>query len=632
MCHLTKTGMKKNRINNIFYALLLALFSVSTVAHAQNIIPKPRKAQMNDGAFNINSRTRVVVADSNPLFMEIAEDFANTVKGSTGYALTIEQQPATETGQFVNTIVLSSTDGLGKEAYSLKVTPQNITIAATEPNGLFYGTQTILQLLPSEIYSQTKTKGKWSVPCCEIEDEPYQEYRGLMIDCCRYFMPKENILKVIDVMAMHKQNIFHWHLTDDQGWRIEIKKYPKLTEVGAYRSETTGYNGPSDNTPHGGYYTQEDVKEVVEYARRRYITVVPEIELPGHASAAIAAYPELSCNPDKDYKVATGWGVMKDVFCPNAATFQFFEDVFTELFELFPGPYYHIGGDECPRDAWKESKYCNDFMKVMGFDNYDQIQIFFVQRIDKFLREKGGKQVIGWDEILDGGAVKSTIALSYRGHAPGKKAIDNGMRTIFTPNRWCYLDYYQENMETEEHTQEMFLPLSKVYKYNAISDTVTADMRNLILGTQGCVWSEFNPTPEIMEFRAYPRAIALAESGWTKKYDKDFDDFCYRMHTKGFKRLEMKKMNYSKAFYTVIFKFDHKEPFPQDVELELNCPDTEIRYTTDGSVPTRKSPLYTGPFKNVKPGDTITAQGYCKKSGKKVGKLVTKHFKEKTLN
>ena len=517
MCHLTKTGMKKNRINNILYALLLALFSVSTVAHAQNIIPKPRKAQMNDGAFSINSRTRVVVADSNPLFMEIAEDFANTVKGSTGYALTIEQQPATETGQFVNTIVLSSTDGLGKEAYSLKVTPQNITIAATEPNGLFYGTQTILQLLPSEIYSQTKTKGKWSVPCCEIEDEPYQEYRGLMIDCCRYFMPKENILKVIDVMAMHKQNIFHWHLTDDQGWRIEIKKYPKLTEVGAYRSETTGYNGPSDNTPHGGYYTQEDVKEVVEYARRRYITVVPEIELPGHASAAIAAYPELSCNPDKDYKVATGWGVMKDVFCPNAATFQFFEDVFTELFELFPGPYYHIGGDECPRDAWKESKYCNDFMKVMGFDNYDQIQIFFVQRIDKFLREKGGKQVIGWDEILDGGAVKSTIALSYRGHAPGKKAIDNGMRTIFTPNRWCYLDYYQENMETEEHTQEMFLPLSKVYKYNAISDTVTADMRNLILGTQGCVWSEFNPTPEIMEFRAYPRAIALAESGSREK-------------------------------------------------------------------------------------------------------------------
>ncbi len=271
-------------------------------------------------------------------------------------------------------------------------------------------------------------------------------------------------------------------------------------------------------------------------------------------------------------------------------------------------------------------------MKVMGFDNYDQIQIFFVQRIDKFLREKGGKQVIGWDEILDGGAVKSTIALSYRGHAPGKKAIDNGMRTIFTPNRWCYLDYYQENMETEEHTQEMFLPLSKVYKYNAISDTVTADMRNLILGTQGCVWSEFNPTPEIMEFRAYPRAIALAESGWTKKYDKDFDDFCYRMHTKGFRRLEMKKMNYSKAFYTVIFKFDHKEPFPQDVELELNCPDTEIMYTTDGSVPTRKSPLYTGPFKNVKPGDTITAQGYCKKSSKKVGKLVTKHFKEKTLN
>ncbi len=617
--------MIKTSIKNTLCALLLILFS-TTVADAQNIIPKPKKAQMEKGAFVLNSKTRVVVSGNNPLFVEIAEDFLKTINASTGYNITVDNNTS------ANTIVLKFKEGLNKEAYELEVTPENITIEATEPNGMFYGTQTVLQLLPSEIYSKTKAKAKWSVPCCTIEDEPYMEYRGLMIDCGRYFMPKEHLLKIIDVMGMHKQNIFHWHLTDDQGWRIEIKKYPKLTEVGAYRKETGGYENKGDGTPHGGFYTQEDVKEIVEYARRRYITVIPEIELPGHATAALAAYPELSCDPSKKYEVATTWGVKKDVFCPNAATFQFFEDVFTELFELFPSPYYHIGGDECPRDAWKESKYCNDFMKVMGFTEYDQIQIFFVQRIDKFLREKGGKQVIGWDEILDGGAVKSTIALSYRGHAPGKKAIDNGMRTIFTPNRWCYLDYYQENMTTEEHTQEMFLPLSKIYKYNAISDTVTAEMRNLILGTQACVWSEFNPTPEIMEFRAYPRAIALAENGWTEKYSKDFDDFCYRMHTKGFRRLELKEMNYSKAFYTVIFKFNHKDPFPQDVELELNCPDTEIRYTTDGTVPTRKSKLYTGPFKNVKPGDVITAQGYCKKTGKKVGKLVTRHFKEKTLN
>ncbi len=624
--------MGEFNMKKVFCTLFLLLFTASTAIYAQNIIPKPKKAQMNDGAFTINSKTRVVVADNNPLFMEIAEDLVATINRSTGYSIPVEKVAPDEKLIVNNIVILKSISGLGKEAYNLDVTPNSVVIGAAEPNGLFYGTQTLLQLLPAEIYSKVKSRAKWSVPCCTIEDEPYSEYRGLMVDCCRYFMPKEHLLKVIDVMAMHKQNIFHWHLTDDQGWRIEIKKYPKLTEVGAFRSETTGYDNVSDNTPHGGYYTQEDVKEIVEYARRRYVTVVPEIELPGHASAAIAAYPELSCNPDKDYKVATGWGVMKDVFCPNAATFQFFEDVFTELFELFPGPYYHIGGDECPRDAWKESKYCNDFMKVMGFDNYDQIQIFFVQRIDKFLREKGGKQVIGWDEILDGGAVKSTIALSYRGHAPAKKAIANGMRTILTPNRWCYLDYYQENMETEYNTQSMFLPLSKVYNYNPISDTVSAEKRKLIIGTQGCVWSEFNPTPEIMEFRAFPRAIALSETGWTQKYSKDFADFCYRMHTKGFRRLDMKEMNYSKAFYTVIFKFDHKEPFPQDVELELNCPDTEIRYTTDGTAPTRKSKLYTEPFKGVKPGDVITAQGFCKKTGKKVGKQVTKHFKETTLN
>lgn len=621
--------MKRAVNKNAFLALLLIFFSAANVANAQNIIPKPKNAQMYSGAFDLKSGTKVVVADSSHLFLEIAEDFVNTINASTGYRLQIERslEPSES-----NVIILKRVNGLSKEAYSLVVTPHNIVIGATEPNGLFYGTQTVLQLLPSEIYSKTKIHAKWKVPCCKIEDEPYQEYRGIMIDCCRYFMPKEHILKVIDAMSIHKQNVFHWHLTDDQGWRIEIKKYPKLTEIGAYRNETTGYDGSSDNTPHGGYYTQDDVREVVEYARRRYITVIPEIELPGHATAALAAYPELSCDTTKEYKVATGWGVMKDVFCPNAATFRFFEDVFTELFELFPSAYYHIGGDECPRDAWIQSKYCNDFMEVMGFDSYDMIQIFFVQRIDKFLREKGGKQVIGWDEILDGGAVKSTIALSYRGHAPGRKAINNGMRTIFTPNRWCYLDYYQENMETEEKTQEMFLPLSKVYNYNAISDTLTADKRSLILGTQGCVWSEFNPTPQIMEFRAFPRAVALAESGWTPKQSKNFEDFCKRMHTKGFKRLEMKDINYSRAFYSVIFKFDHKEPFPQDVELELNCPDTEIRYTADGSVPTEKSELYTGPLKNIQPGDVITAQGFCKKTGKKIGKPVTKNFKEKTLN
>lgn len=615
----------KSNIKILKYIQILVISLLSTIVlvaqEVPNIIPKPKSCVMTQGYFNLTSNSVIVVESRNSLFAEIAEDFVQTIYKSTGYKLNIVNEIPSKSK---SCIILREVKGLAKEAYRFSAKPSEIYIEASYPNGCFYGVQTLLQLLPAKVYSLTKEKAKWSIPCCEIEDEPFLEYRGLMIDACRYFFPKEEIMKFIDLMAMHKINVFHWHLTDDQGWRIEIKKYPKLTEIGAYRKETGGYEGISDNTPHGGFYTQEDVKEVVEYARKRYVTVVPEIELPGHASAAIAAYPELSCFPDREYEVQTTWGIKKDVFCPNAFTFQFFEDVFTELFELFPSPYYHIGGDECPRDRWKESKYCQDLMKVLGLENEDQIQIFFVQRIDKFLREKGNKQVIGWDEILDGGAVPSTIALSYRGHAPGVKAINQGMRTIFAPNRWCYFDYYQEDMEKEPKAQPLFIPLSKIYKYNPISDTVTVEKRKLILGMQACLWSEFIPDSKMLEYRAFPRVLALSETQWTPKRNKDFEDFCKRM-LKGFQRLDEKDVNYSKAFFNVIFHFDRKEDFPQDVELTLDCPDTEIRYTTNGEVPTRKSLLYTAPL-NCKKGDTIKAQGFNIKTGKCVGVMVEKTF------
>ena len=302
----------------------------------------------------------------------------------------------------------NDSEDLGIEGYRLSVTPTQININAATPQGFFYAVQSLLQLLPSEVFSPTPFKSKmtWRVQCAEIEDKPRYAYRGLHFDASRHFQNVYFIKKYIDLMALHKMNNFHWHLTDDQGWRIEIKKYPKLTEVGAWRKETLiGHNSEKpqrfDGQRHGGFYTQDDIREVVAYAKERFINVIPEIEMPGHALAALAAYPELSCDSTKKYQVATKWGVFNDVFCPSEKTFTFLQDVLTEVMDLFPSKYIHIGGDECPKDAWKKSKFCQDLIKEKGLKDENGLQSYFIQRIEKFVNDKG-RQIFGWDEILEG--------------------------------------------------------------------------------------------------------------------------------------------------------------------------------------------------------------------------------------
>jgi hexosaminidase len=445
--------------------LFLAAMAVSFAAEGRyDIIPKPSSLTPSDGQFRITKSTNLQVEASDKLFTDVCNDFVSEFKKVSGIDLSRKNAS--------NHILIRQVKGLGAEAYKMSVKPEGIVIDASAGNGAFYALQTLRQLLPAQVYGSKLSKGiKWEAACCTIEDEPRFAYRSMMLDCCRYFMPKETVMKFIDVMAMHKQNIFHWHLTDDQGWRIEIKKYPRLTEVGAWRPFTADYDGKNpDGTPHGGFYTQDDIREIVEYARRRAVTVVPEIEIPGHSSAAIAAYPELSCDSTKHYEVPTCWGVKKDVYCPNAFTFQFLEDVFTEMFDLFPSPYYHIGGDECPKDAWEQSKYCQDLMKVLGLKSEHELQTFFVHRMDSFLKEHG-KTTIGWDEILDGSAVEGTLVQSYRGHKPAAKAIRRGLDVILSPNRWCYLDYYQTDMEKEPKAQALFLPMKKVYDYFPVVDS-----------------------------------------------------------------------------------------------------------------------------------------------------------------
>lgn len=601
--------------------LQVCCFAYSSISSRYCIIPQPKELIEERGAFRLTGNIPVVVLTNDKDFHDVAVDFANRIHLVTGKQVKV----TTNTSVDCNSIVFKKVSGMGNEAYQLTVSPEAIEVKATTAHGAYYGVQTVYQLLPPQIYGNKRVRGcLWSVPCCKIKDEPRFCYRGMMLDCARYFMPKEFVKKFIDLLAMHKQNVFHWHLTDDQGWRIEIKKYPRLTEVGAWRPETTDYNGKSpDHTPHGGFYTQDDVREIVEYARRRFVTVIPEIEMPGHASAALAAYPEIAVFPDRSYHVATGWGIKKDVMGPTVTTFQFLEDVFSELLPLFPSSEYCFGGDECPRDQWKESKICQDLLKVLGSDDFGDIQTVFDTHMERFLSKKG-KRTIGWDDILDNGAAKSTIVLSYRGHAPAYKAVWRNMNVVMCPDRWCYLNYYQQDPEKEPKAQGLFLPLRKVYNYYPIGDTLSVSRHKYIMGVQGCIWGEYCPDPKTAEYLGFPRTVALSEVGWCDKNNKDFYSFCTRM-LKDFLRLQAKDVEFCKAFYNVLFNFDRKaKSYPKTLELTIDYPDAEIRYTTDGQPVIRSSQKYERTME-VDKGITVKARAFTKE-GLPIGVEVSKTF------
>ncbi len=512
------------------------------------------------------------------------------------------------------------------EGYVLEIRKNRIIVTSSDEAGEFYAMQTVKQLLPAEIYSEEGFADKeWTLPCCRIEDWPQYSYRGMQLDCGRYFYPKEEVMKFIDMMAMHKQNMFHWHLTEDQGWRIEIKKYPKLTEVGAWRKETSGYKGVGDGIPHGGFYSQDDIREIVAYAAERHVTVIPEIELPGHSGAAIAAYPWLSCTPDEPKEVVTSWGVKKDVFCPSPRTFKFLEDVFTEVLELFPSKYYHIGGDECPRDAWRQSEYCHHLADSLGLESVDDLQYVFVKHFDSFLRERG-KTVIGWDEILDGSAVESTVVMSYRGHKPASRAFEKDMKVILTPNRWCYFDYDQAEIADTPSNQHLFITLRKAYNYNHkayLDSAVVSKADDLLLGFQACLWGEHIPDTLTLEKQTYPRSSALAEISWTSPYRRDWNSF--RLRTgRELERTVNKGAAYNDAYTQVIINMDLESKYPREVELELDYPYADIRYTTDGTEPTPDSDLAPHLI-TVDKGDLIKARGFLR-DGTPVGRTIERKF------
>lgn len=600
----------------------LFLFSMLAVS-AQNqytIVPKPKQLTPLKGNFEITPSTKIVFATENADLNNIANQLNLRFRVVMGNPL------ATTNAATGKNIYFITKEGMGNEAYLLDVDATKITITASHPIGHFYGMQSLLQLLPPEIYSSSPQAIKWTVPACKIVDEPRFSYRGSMLDVGRHFFSVEFIKKYIDLLALHKMNTFHWHLTEDQGWRIEIKKYPKLTEIGSVRAETMKghYSDQTyDGTPYGGFYTQDEVREVVRYAQSKYVNVIPEIEMPGHALAALAAYPELGCSGGP-YKVGTRWGVYDDVFCPTEQTFNFLENVLTEVIGLFPSEYIHIGGDECPKTSWKNSVFCQLLMKEQGLKNEHELQSFFIKRIDKFLTAKGRK-MIGWDEILEGGISPNATIMSWRGIEGGIAAAKEKHNAIMTPTSNCYLDYYQGDKESEPLAIGGYLPLDKVYNYEPVPAELSASDKKYILGTQGNLWTEYITTPAQAEYMAYPRLSALAEVGWTQATAKNYTDFTNRLVATHFERLRQLGVNYAKTFYDISYQtgvFTRGEPV---VKLSSNEKSGIIRYTLDGSQPNANSLIYKTEGILI-PNDMTVTTALFDKEGNQIGKTLSKYF------
>lgn len=513
------------------------------------IIPEPVKWSLMEGTFIL---TPQVVLVAKGTATQVAEYFSRVIRPATGYELTITPTEP-QTGQtFLSFQLDSSLSNLGKEGYQLRIMPQKVEMKASQPAGLFYAVQSFRQLLPPEVFSSQVVQGiEWIVPCVEIEDYPRFGWRGAMLDVCRHFMPLEFIYKFIDLLALHKLNSFHWHLTEDQGWRIEIKKYPKLTEVGAWRKETLVGRLDShrerlefDGIPHGGFYSQEEIRRVVEYASQRFINVLPEIEMPGHSQAAIAAYPELG-NTGKQLEVSCSWGIHEDVFNVEEHTILFLQDVLKEVMDLFPSTFIHVGGDEVPKTHWKNSPAAQKRMRDLGLKNEEELQSYFIRRMDEFLTAHG-RRLVGWDEILEGGLAPGATVMSWRGEEGGIAAANAGHDVVMAPYQYTYLDYYQsEDIEHEPLAIGGYTPLQKVYSYEPIPSAIQPDKVHHVLGTQGQLWTEYMPNPAHVEYMAFPRLCALAEVAWTPPPQKNYTDFVSRLGTH-LKRLDGLKVNYRK--------------------------------------------------------------------------------------
>ena len=513
-------------------------FSVDAIS----IIPQPVRLEVTGDGFTLEKTSRIYAFD------ELADEavyLANRLSRASGWA--IEVAAASEGASCFHLRLDPGLAHLGKDGYRLVVAKSEVTLSAFSRTGIFYGIQTLLQLFPAAIYGQGPRPGvTWQIPQVKIEDSPRFSWRGAMLDSGRHFQPVAFIKKFIDLLALHKLNVFHWHLTEDQGWRIEIKKYPKLTELGAWRGGTwMGHNeteSRDDGIPHGGFYTQDQIREIVSYAAERHVTIVPEIEMPGHAQAVVSVYPELGCTGSK-VEVRRKWGISEDIYSPKEATILFLQDVLLEVMELFPSPFIHVGGDEAVKTQWDASPEIRALMAEAGAKDSHEMQSYFIRRMDRFLADHG-RRLIGWDEILEGGLAEGATVMSWRGISGGIAAANLGHDVVMTPESHTYLDHYQsESIESEPLTIRGFTSMQKVYEYEPIPAEIAEEKKHHVLGVQGQLWTEYMPTTEHVEYMAFPRLTALAETAWSPVAQRSYPAFAKRLRSH-LKRLDFLYVKY----------------------------------------------------------------------------------------
>lgn len=588
-------------MKKLVFIVLLFAFAKAYAQETIRIIPQPAELRQGQGSTELTNSSTVGYDSEES--RKVAEVFTAKFNKASGYTLS-----ASRGGEkTVNFIINKKPDTrLGSEGYLLESGDYGIRITANQQSGLFYGLQTLFQLLPAEIEGKGTQSIKWTVPSIMITDYPRFGWRGLMLDVSRHFFSKEDVKSYIDNMVKYKYNTLHWHLTDDNGWRIEIKSLPKLTQVGAWRVERHGQFGQlaapkeGEKATYGGFYTQEDIKEIVRYAQERNVTIVPEIDIPGHSMAAIAAYPELSCTKDASTKVNPGssfseWygnGKFKmlidNTLNPSdEKVYEFLDKVFTEVAALFPNPYVHAGGDECYKGYWEKDPGCQALMKKMNMKTPEELQSYFMKRVEQILKSKG-KKLIGWDEILEGGLGPEAAVMSWRSIQGGIEAAKMGHYVVMSPTQFAYLDY-QQGEQTIEAPMYASLRLKKCYSFNPVPEGIDS---KYIMGGQGNLWTEQIPDIRYAEYMTWPRALALSEVYWTPEKQKNWNDFIHRVESH-MERFDIAGVNYSKAIYDPIINTTIKGG-KMTLEMETEAPDVDIRYTLDGTMPGIYSPKYTG--------------------------------------
>ncbi len=585
---------------------------------AISIIPQPLTVSVSPGHFIISKNVQIFIDPNSAELKRMSATLSEHIKSATGYSLPVKA--GGKSGErFIQLTLKDAQDSLGTEGYQLRSDSGGIVLSANTPQGIFHGMQTIYQLMP--VSSRTQRDSEIRIPAVTIVDKPRYGWRGMMLDVGRHFYPVDFVKQFIDYLAMHKMNTFHWHLTEDQGWRIEIKKYPELLKTSAFREGTLigAYtnNQQFDTVRYGGFYTQKQIRDVVAYAKDRYITVIPEIEMPGHAVAALAAFPELSCTGGP-FKVGKTWGVYDDVFCAgNEKTFEFLENVLTEVVDLFPSPIIHIGGDESPKTRWKACSKCQARIKAEGLKDEHELQSYFIKRIENFLLTKN-KNIIGWDEILEGGLAPKAAVMSWRGTEGGIAAAKQHHEVVMSPNSHVYFDHYQAKQSTEPLAIGGYTTLQKVYSYEPTPSELNAEEAKYIKGVQANLWTEYIPETAKVEYMAMPRMAALAEVAWTQPFRKDWENFMWRMENQ-YARYAAKGINYARSAYDVRqFIQIESASSKATVSLSTESYQPQIYYTLDGTEPTTSSKLYKKPF-NVYRNTTIKAANF--KDGKQIGKM-----------